>query len=160
MSEETLERLWTKLAAAEACWFGTVRPDGRPHLAPIWHACHAGKIFVVSQPDAVRARNIAQNPAVTISLPDPMNALIVEGAARAAPEAEAALHPLFQAKYNWDIRADTSYRLIIGVTPRKIMAWGDHGAALGTGRWHFDADGNLLPSAPHAQRRSQSGDSA
>jgi F420H(2)-dependent biliverdin reductase len=134
MNDAPLAQLLDKLSRAEACWFSSVRPDGRAHLAPIWHVWHDGRVFVVTQASSVRARNIRQNPSVSISLPDPMNALIVEGLARPAPERAAELRPLFNAKYSWDIGQDQDYDLIIEVTPTKIMAWGQDGE----GRWHFD----------------------
>ncbi|HXF63996.1 MAG TPA: pyridoxamine 5'-phosphate oxidase family protein [Caldilineaceae bacterium] len=130
-------RLLDKLAQAEACWFSTVRPDGRAHLAPIWHVWHGGRLYVVTQERSVRARNIAHNPAVSIALPDPMNVLILEGTARPAPERRDEIRPLFQAKYNWDISTDTEYDLILEVTPVKLMAWGVDGE----GRWRFQPDG-------------------
>jgi hypothetical protein len=136
--DATLTRLLAKFAQADCCWFGSTRPDGRAHLAPIWHVWHAGHAYVVTQPDSVRATNIAHHPAVSLALPDPMNVLIIEGTARPAPEAAADLQPLFQQKYAWDIGTDADYGLIIEVTPRKIMAWGTDGE----GRWHFPADGS------------------
>jgi general stress protein 26 len=119
------------IAAAPCCWFSSVRPDGRAHLAPIWHIWHQGQVFVVTQSSAVRARNVRHNPHVSLALPDAMNAIIVEGEARFAPEAQSELRPLFLAKYDWDIATDAPYDAIIAVKPQKIMAWGEHGE----GRW-------------------------
>lgn len=127
MDDPVLARLIEKFAQAEASWFSSTRPDGRAHLAPIWHVWHEGRIYVVTQSSSVRARNIAHQPAVSLSLPDPMNVLIVEGTARTAQEQKEALKPLFQAKYNWDFTTDNPYNLIIEVTPRKVMAWGSDG---------------------------------
>lgn len=132
--DRVLMDLWKKLAAAPACWFSTVRPDGRAHMAPVWHVWYEDEIFVVTQPKSVRARNIARNSAVSIALPDPMNVLIVEGEARFAPHAIAGLQPLFLEKYGWDINVDAEYTTIIAVTPKKLMAWGTDGE----GRWRFD----------------------
>lgn len=137
MDDPILASLVDKFAKAEACWFSSTRPDGRAHLAPIWHVWHEGKIYVVTQSTAVRSRNIAFQPAVSLSLPDPINVLIVEGTARVTPEQKDALNPLFKAKYNWEFTNDNPYNVIIEVTPTKILAWG----ADGDGRWHFDADG-------------------
>lgn len=139
--DPVLARLLDKLAGAPAVWFGSTRPDGRAHLAPIWHVWHNARIYVVTQPGAVRARNIATRPGVSLALPDPVNALIVEGTARPAPEQAEPLRPLFLAKYQWDIATDADYGLILEVTPRKLMAWGNHGE----GRWHFAADGSPRP---------------
>ena len=125
--DSKLQALLAQFAAAECCWFSSVRPDGRVHMAPIWHIWHAGRIFVVTQSKSVRARNIVHNPSVSAALPDPLNPVIVEGQASFAPDATAALQPLFLAKYNWDIVTDHEYDTVIAVTPHKIMAWGSHG---------------------------------
>ena len=137
MEDPVLARLVEKFTQADTCWFSSTRPDGRAHLAPIWHVWHEGRVYVVTQASSVRAHNIAQQPAVSLALPDPINVMIVEGTARPAPEQAEALQPLFKAKYNWDYHTDTEYRLIIEVIPRKIMAWG----ADGDGRWLFDGNG-------------------
>lgn len=129
-----LTTLLEKFAAADCCWFASTRPDGRAHLAPIWHVWHAGAAYVVTKEASVRAQNIRHNPAVSLSLPDPMNVFVLEGVARFAPEMVEALTPLFQAKYSWDIRTDPGYDTIIAVEPVKALAWGSHGE----GRWqHF-----------------------
>lgn len=139
MDDPKLARIIEKFAAAEACWFSSTRPDGRAHLAPIWHVWYEGRAYVVTQATSVRARNIAHQPAVSLSLPDPVNVVIVEGTARTAPEKQEALGPSFKTKYDWEFSSDNPYNLIIEVTPRKIMAWGD----VGEGRWHFDVQGKL-----------------
>ncbi len=143
MDDSKLGQVVEKFAAADACWFSSTRRDGRAHLAPIWHVWYAGRVYVVTQGTSVRARNIAHNPAVSLSLPDPNNVVIVEGMARVAPEQREPLRPLFKAKYDWEFADDNPYNLIIEVTPRKIIAWGE-GVVDGS-RWHFDKKGTLLP---------------
>ena len=139
MSDDpVLARLIEKFAQADCCWFGSTRPDGRAHLAPIWHVWHLGRVYVVTHENSVRAVNIAHQPAVSLALPDPMNVLVIEGTARVAPAMGEALRPLYQQKYQWDILTDQDYGHIIEVTPRKIMAWGNDGE----GRWHFPATGD------------------
>jgi general stress protein 26 len=128
-----LDSLIDKFAVADTCWFSSTRPNGRPHLAPIGHVWHEGRAYVCTPSGSVRAANVAHNPHVSLSLPDPYNVFILEGVAAPAPEMEAALQPLFQAKYDWNISTDIKYDLILAITPRKIMAWGDHGE----GRWYF-----------------------
>ena len=129
--DPALARLFELFGAADCCWFASTRPDGRAHLAPIWHVVHAGRVYAVTQSSAVRAANISQQPHVSLALPDPMNVLVIEGVARPAPERREELRPLFQAKFNWDIATDADYDTVIEVTPRKVMAWGSHGE----GKW-------------------------
>jgi general stress protein 26 len=136
MDDLILARLIDKFAKAEASWFSSTRPDGRAHLAPIWHVWHEGRIYVVTQSTSVRSHNIVHHPAVSLALPDPINVLIVEGTARFTPEQKDTLNPLFKVKYNWEFTTDDPYSVIIEVSPTKIMAWG----ADGEGRWHFDGN--------------------
>ncbi len=132
--DDILAGLLAKFAAAQACWYSSVRPDGRTHLAPIWHVWHENAAYVVTQPGTVRSRNLAANPSVSLALPDPMNVLIIEGEAAEAGHALPDVRPIFQSKYNWDIATDAGYTVIICIAPTKLLAWGDHGQ----GRWRFD----------------------
>lgn len=134
-----LAALLEKFAAAPAVWYGSVRRAGRVHLAPIWHVWDGRAAYVVTQREAVRARNLAHNPSVSLALPDPINVFVLEGSAAEAPEAQEAIQPLFQSKYDWNVRADAEYGCIIRVTPAKAMAWGSHGE----GRWRYAADTGL-----------------
>ena len=126
-----LSRLLTFFGEAGGCWYASVRPDGRVHLAPIWQVWLAPFLYVVTQPTTVRARNLATNPSVSLSLADTDNAFIIEGVARFAPEMRDHLQPLYHAKYGWDINADADYDAVIQIRPNKVLAWG----TIGEGRW-------------------------
>lgn len=129
-----LDRLLEKFSQSDCCWVGTVRPDSRVHLAPIWHVWHKERAYLVTPATSVRAHNLEQNSSISLSLSDPLNVFIMEGIARSTPEMQAELQPLFQIKYDWNIVTDKPYNCILEITPVKIMAWGDHGE----GRWHFE----------------------
>ena len=136
LSDDVLVGLSRKFRDELACWCATVRPNGRVHLAPIWHVVYNNLVYMVTRSSSVRARNIAANDWVSLCLPDPVNALIIEGRARPAPEREAEIQPLFMDKYGWDISTDLDYELILEMTPVKVMAWGNHGE----GRWRYDEE--------------------
>ena len=135
MTDPVLTSLLDRFAAEACSWFASTRADGRAHLAPIWHVWRGGCAYVVTPSASVKARNVAVNPHVSLSWPDPVNPLIIEGTARPAPEMLDELRPLFQAKYEGDIATDAEYDLILQITPTKIMAWG----AYGEGRWSGEA---------------------
>ena len=48
-------------------WLSTVRPDGRPHLVPVWFLWDGETILVFSKPDQ-KIRNLRRNPNVVVSL--------------------------------------------------------------------------------------------
>lgn len=129
--DSTLVDLVRRFAAAECSWMTTVRPDGRGHSTPIWHVWYDGRVYVVSEPTAVKTANLKQNPSVVMCHPDPMNPVIIEGWGTFAPSRLNQLQPLFKTKYDWDIRTDQEYTTIIEITPLKLMAWGKYG----DGRW-------------------------
>ena len=49
-------------------FLGTIRPDGRPHAAGIGAAWIDGDLFFTSSPQTRKSRNLAENPACTISV--------------------------------------------------------------------------------------------
>ena len=61
------------------CFLGTVRPDGRPHSAGVGVAEHDGGIYFTSGPKTRKSRNLAANPACTLSLRLDGIDLVLEG---------------------------------------------------------------------------------
>ncbi|HMJ33185.1 MAG TPA: pyridoxamine 5'-phosphate oxidase family protein [Baekduia sp.] len=49
-------------------FLATVRPDGRPHAAGLGAVWHDGDLYFTSGPGTRKARNLAENPACTISV--------------------------------------------------------------------------------------------
>ena len=68
-------------------FLGTVRPDGRPHAAGIGAVWHDGDLYFTSGPGTRKSRNLAANPACTISVKLPGLDLTLEGTARAGHRA-------------------------------------------------------------------------
>ncbi len=117
---EAVQRLQTE----PNIWLTSVRPDGRPHLVPVWFAWLGGKLYICTDPRSVKARNIGANPHVALSLENGSHAVICEGTAAALvppwpPEVAAA----FKEKYDWDITTDEQYAELLEVIPDKWLAW-------------------------------------
>jgi hypothetical protein len=62
-------------------YLGTVRPDGRPHAAGIGALWLDGELYFTSGPGTRKSRNLAENPACTISMRLKDIDLVVEGEA-------------------------------------------------------------------------------
>ena len=62
-------------------FLGTVRPDGRPHAAGIGAVWHDGDLYFTSGPGTRKSRNLAADPACTISVRLPGMDLTFEGTA-------------------------------------------------------------------------------
>lgn len=149
-AEGALPWAWAeeRLAAADTYWVGTTRPDGRPHLMPIWAAWLDGRVWMEGGAATRRARNIEANAAVTVGLQlEGFGAVVVEGSAErillADPALAARLVAAF-AKYaappasyvadpaNWSDPAGG----IWAVTPRVVFGWSSF--PQDATRWTFD----------------------
>jgi PPOX class probable F420-dependent enzyme len=103
LDEVSIERL----ATSRNVWLATVRPDGRPHVAPVWFTYVEDRIWIGTGLASVRVRNLRRNPAASASLEDGDAPVVAEGTValhreeRPAPVVEA-----FQAKYGWDITVE------------------------------------------------------
>jgi PPOX class probable F420-dependent enzyme len=105
-----LDRLQSDVIA----WFGSMRPDGRPHFVPVWFLWEQGTILVFSQPNQ-KVRNIEQNPSVILALDnthDGADVIEIEGQAHLVADA-SALAPAYLAKYGTRIAA-------LGYTPEQM----------------------------------------
>jgi nitroimidazol reductase NimA-like FMN-containing flavoprotein (pyridoxamine 5'-phosphate oxidase superfamily) len=110
-----------RLETAPNIWLATVRPDGRPHLIPIWFVTDNGHWYICTGSHSVKARNLQVNPHVALALEDGTQAYVVEGQARPVnPEAEIVRK--FKAKYDWDITSDSSYDQVYEIeVTRQVM---------------------------------------
>jgi F420H(2)-dependent biliverdin reductase len=111
-----------RLQTEQNLWLATVRPDGTPHLVPIWFAWVAGKIYLCTGADSVKVRNLGQNPQVSIALEDGTQPIVIEGRAQTIGQADAAIIAEFQRKYDWDITSDDTYTQVIEIQPERIRA--------------------------------------
>jgi hypothetical protein len=69
-------------------FLGTVRPDGRPHAAGVGAAWHEEELYFTTSPDARKGKNLAANPACTISVKLPTIDLVLEGEANRITDAD------------------------------------------------------------------------
>ena len=112
----------TALDEAKNVWMATVRPNGRPHLVPVWFISEGDRWYICTAPGSVKARNLKSNPQIALSLEDGNQPFIVEGEALPVSPS-AAVIDRFKAKYDWDITRDTLYTELFEVIVRKqVMA--------------------------------------
>jgi Pyridoxamine 5'-phosphate oxidase len=88
-------------------FLGTVRPDGRPHAAGLGAAWYDGDLYIQCGPKTRKARNLAANPACTISGKLPDIDLVVEGEAHRVTDTPTleALAALFRES-GWPVEVE------------------------------------------------------
>ena len=121
----TPEQIQERLREERNIWFATVRPNGAPHLVPIWFVAHDERIFICTDPSSVKVRNLQRNPRAALALENGSQPLILEGAVRLLSRADtpAAVVDEFKRKYDWDISDDKQYTIVLEVTIRKRLGW-------------------------------------
>lgn len=84
MATLTTEEVEQFLAQPRTAQLVTIRPNGTPHVAPVWFLWDEGRVLVMADSGAVKIRNIRRNPAVALCVctPDhPYEFVTVEGQA-------------------------------------------------------------------------------
>jgi general stress protein 26 len=108
---------------ARNVWFATVRPDGRPHLVPIWFVIEGDRWYVCTNAGSVKARNLKANSSVSLALEDGDHPFVVEGQARPV-DVTSGVAEKFRAKYDWDITSDSYYTQLIEITVSRQLLGG------------------------------------
>ncbi len=130
-----------RLQAPRNYWLSTTRPDGRPHVMPVWCVWINNAFYFSTGAQARKARNLAANPHCVISVEYAEGAVMVEGSAGIAapetvpPEAFAAYH----AKYGWVL--DPQMGPIYALQPRVVFGISNVTGEFTTSatRWSFAA---------------------
>jgi PPOX class probable F420-dependent enzyme len=114
-----------KLVAARNYWVCSTRADGRPHAMPVWGLWLGEAVVFSTDPESVKARNLAARPEVVVHLESGDDVVVVDG--RAERVAGADLPPEFVDVYEekYAVRVDTAdpsfgfYRVV----PARVLAW-------------------------------------
>lgn len=118
-------------------WVGTVRPDGRPHVVPVWGVWLDGTLYFGGGPDTRWSRNLAISPQVAVHLESGDDVVILEGSVERITDPD---HPLvtrlddaYEAKYH--MRHGIPFWVL---RPRIAFAWSKFPD--NTTRWVFNED--------------------
>ena len=152
---------WTEarelLEAAEGYWLSTVRPDGRPHVAPLIAVWLDGALYFCTGADERKAKNLARNPHAVITtgcnaLGEGLDLVVERDAVRVSDEAKLQrVADAYVSKYGDDWRftvrdgafhgdegniADGNVALVYEVAPTKAFGFG-RGETFSQTRWRF-----------------------
>lgn len=84
-------------------WLTTVRPDGAPHVRPVFALWSQSAMFIASKDSARKSRNLAADGHCALSTDAGDLHLVVEGVARRVPDAEtlARVSQAYETIYGW-----------------------------------------------------------
>ena len=107
-----------RLTRSRQHWLATTRPDGRPHVMPVWGVWLGDRYYFSTSPQSRKGRNLAANPRCVICGEDADEPVIVEGVAERVGD-EALLkrvHAAYRKKYAEDLDPET--QPLFGVRPQ------------------------------------------
>ena len=112
----------------------TLKPDGAPHVAPVWHLYSGQQLLILSGPSSVKINNLRHDPRVSISIPretDPPGFVQVNGTVELSVDWkknilwDMAIN--YMGKEEGELYAEETFRtmefVLITVTVTKIAGW-------------------------------------
>jgi PPOX class probable F420-dependent enzyme len=134
LSQERDAHIDQRLRSDLIMWIGTVRPDGRPHLVPVWFVWDGKEVVIFSRPGSRKVRNIRENPHVVLALDDTKggeDVISIEGEAELLLTGSDVMmaYPAYAEKYSEVLRGMNTtveavakeYTQGIRVTPRRFL---------------------------------------
>lgn len=94
-----------RLIEARNYFLATTRPDGQPHVMPVWGVWIDDAFYFSTGNQSRKARNLAENPRCSICCELGQDQVILEGSAQLMDSAEMGRRfaAAYQAKYDWDM---------------------------------------------------------
>lgn len=116
-------------------YISTVRPDGAPHVTPVWHHYDGKKAFVVAEDSSVKVNNLRDNPRAVLCVPtaiSPHKYVLIRGDTSLSYDkideltltmAVNYLGPDEGEKYTKEALDQFDF-IAITIDPEKITSWG------------------------------------
>ena len=137
MAEMTLEETRTFLNERHLANLVTVKPDGSPHVMPVWYYYDGMHLLVFTGTGSVKVRNLLNDPRIAVSIASedrPYRAVIMEGHGELRRDAIRDVVHLISQRYlgpkEGRAYAEDSLKrgdvVVIVVHPDKTITW-DYG---------------------------------
>ncbi len=116
-----------RLTVAHDYWVATVRPDGRPHVMPVWGVWLDGRLWFSSGRGSRKARNLEADPRCTVTTDDARNPVVGDGVAERVTDADriAVFVAAVNGKYHAGMTASFQDPRVNGtyaVRPQRVIA--------------------------------------
>jgi Pyridoxamine 5'-phosphate oxidase len=135
-----------RLVKARSYWVATVRPEGRPHVMPVWGIWLKGAFYFSSGVHSRKVRNLENNPHCTVCTDQPVEPVILEGTASRVSDWHLLqeVASLYNEKYQWNLEVTQggvqdeggNGGPVIAVVPRVVFGFYEELSGSAT-RWSF-----------------------
>lgn len=118
-------------------WLTTVRPDGAPHVMPVWGVWLDGAWYFSTSATSRKSRNLERNPKCVVCNESAKEAVIMEGRAERLKDdaIPAQAFEDYKAKYGWEL--DPKRGPAWKVTPSVVFAMPEKQFPEGVTKWVF-----------------------
>jgi PPOX class probable F420-dependent enzyme len=122
------------MASPHTAKVATVRPDGRPHVAPVWFDLDGDDVIFTTWHTSVKARDLRRDPRISLCVDDerpPFSFVLIEGTARLSDNLDEvrAWATRIAGRYMGTMRAKAygarngvAGELLVRVTPTRVVA--------------------------------------
>jgi PPOX class probable F420-dependent enzyme len=132
-----------RIISSRNYWIGSLRPDGSPHIMPVWGVWDGEGLWFSSSKRSRKTRNLMADPRCSVAVEDAVNPVIIEGIAELVtdPDALATVLALENAKYETDYGIDLldpAINASFRVRPRWVFGLREDDFTGSPTRWIFD----------------------
>jgi hypothetical protein len=131
-----------RLRSSHDYWLATARPDGRPHLMPVWAVWHEDALWFSSSLGSRKAVNLINNARCSLATDNALEPVVVEGVAELVTDT-AALATVLDAensKYGTDYgmdMLDPATSACFRLSPRWVFGLAEGDFTESPTRWSF-----------------------
>jgi PPOX class probable F420-dependent enzyme len=134
-----------RLARSHDYWLATVRPDGRPHLMPVWAVWHDGALWFSCSANSRKTLNLRAAPRCVLSTDNAYEPVVVEGDAEVIADLDTLAEILalengkYATNYGMDL-FDPAVNTCFRVRPRWAFGLDESDFTGSPTRWTFPPD--------------------
>lgn len=129
-----------RMAGSRNYWVATTRPNGRPHVMPVWGLWLDEAFFFSTDPRSRKGRNLAANPEVVVHLESGDEAVVLEGTAQRVTDqtVQTRFADAYEAKYEFRPDPANPDQGVYRLNARTAFAWTEKDFVTSTTRWSFE----------------------
>ena len=128
-----------RLTSARNYWVATTRPDGRPHVMPVWGLWLDETFYFSTDVESRKGRNLAANAHAVVHLESGDDVAIVEGSVEAVtePSVLGRFADAYDVKYHFRPDVSSAAAKVYRLRPAVAFAWGEKDFTKSATRWSF-----------------------
>lgn len=131
-----------RLTASHDYWVASTRPDGAPHVMPVWGVWLDGRVWFSSALTSRKARNLEAEPRCTVTTDDARDPVVVDGVVERLTDGAsiaafvAAVNEKYAAGMTTDFQ-DPAVNGTFAVRPGRVIALSGADFPGSPTRWRF-----------------------